>query len=391
MRNTVLLALVAALVVTTGGPAAAASSTKHASDVVKYTNAERTKRDLKKLSTSSCLNRYAKAHATRQAKAKKIFRPKKLSTVRAACRLSTVAVRVASGRTSGRSIVKSWMKSSANKRYLLRSGYRVVGVGAAKAGNGRRYYALMFGTRRSASAVATAATTGVPAGTRLTRASGMNITRDGTVVSAKDVTGSIWIGADNVTIRSSRITGTGFAVIQVKDGSKNVRIQDVEIDGRGAQAGSMGVIGPATVTRADIAGVENGLTPGSGSQLRGNWVHDLEAPGSPHYDGIQIDGGLSDITITGNHVDLSEHTQTSAVMIDNYFGPISNVAVVGNRLEGGGYTVYSDGQFDGGAIRGVSFTGNRMGRGYYGYASIVRNSPAWSGNTDVATGRSVGR
>jgi hypothetical protein len=392
MRSPVLLALTlaAALVVTTQGPAAAASSARRESDVVKHTNAERTQRDLRKLSASACLDRYAEAHARRQAKARKVSRPP-LSTVRRTCRLSTVGVRVASGRSSGRSVVKGWMRSSKHRKYLLRSGYRVVGVGAAKAGNGRWYYAMVLGTRRPASSIATRATTGVPSGTRLTAARGMTITKDGTVVSAKDVSGGIWIDADDVTIRSSRVTGTGFAVIQVKDGSRNVRIQDVEIDGRGAQAGSMGVIGPAAVTHADISGVENGLTPGSGSQLRNNWVHDLDAPGSPHYDGIQIDGGLSDITISGNHVDLSNHTQTSAVMIDNYFGPISNVSVVGNRLEGGGYTVYSDGQFGGGAIRGVSFTGNRLGRGYYGYASIVRNSPTWSGNTDATTGRSVGR
>jgi hypothetical protein len=392
MRSPVLLALTlaAALVITTQGPAGAASSARRESDVVKHTNAERTQRDLRKLSASACLDRYAEAHARRQAKARKVSRPP-LSTVRRTCRLSTVGVRVASGRSSGRSVVKGWMRSSKHRKYLLRSGYRVVGVGAAKAGNGRWYYAMVLGTRRPASSIATRATTGVPSGTRLTAARGMTITKDGTVVSAKDVSGGIWIDADDVTIRSSRVTGTGFAVIQVKDGSRNVRIQDVEIDGRGAQAGSMGVIGPAAVTRADISGVENGLTPGSGSQLRNNWVHDLDAPGSPHYDGIQIDGGLSDITISGNHVDLSNHTQTSAVMIDNYFGPISNVSVVGNRLEGGGYTVYSDGQFGGGAIRGVSFTGNRLGRGYYGYASIVRNSPTWSGNTDATTGRSVGR
>jgi hypothetical protein len=392
MRSPVLLALTlaAALVVTTQGPAAAASSARRESDVVKHTNAERTQRDLRKLSASACLDRYAEAHARRQAKARKVSRPP-LSTVRRTCRLSTVGVRVASGRSSGRSVVKGWMRSSKHRKYLLRSGYRVVGVGAAKAGNGRWYYAMVLGTRRPASSIATRATTGVPSGTRLTAARGMTITKDGTVVSAKDVSGGIWIDADDVTIRSSRVTGTGFAVIQVKDGSRNVRIQDVEIDGQGAQAGSMGVIGPAAVTRADISGVENGLTPGSGSQLRNNWVHDLDAPGSPHYDGIQIDGGLSDITISGNHVDLSNHTQTSAVMIDNYFGPISNVSVVGNRLEGGGYTVYSDGQFGGGAIRGVSFTGNRLGKGYYGYASIVRNSPTWSGNTDATTGRSVGR
>ena len=238
--------------------------------------------------------------------------------------------------------------------------------------------------------IATAGSTGVPAGTSLTASKGdLSITKDGTVVEGKDISGTVWIDADDVTIRSSRITGKGFAVVQVKNGSTNVSIENVEIDGLGAQAGSMGVIGPADVSGSDVRGVENGLTPGSGSVLKGNYVHDLKAPGSPHYDGVQIDGGLSGITLSGNYVDLHEHTQTSAVMIDNYFGPISNIRVDGNRLVGGGYTVYSDGQFTGGSITGVSFTNNRLGKGYYGYASIVKNSPVWSGNVDDVTGKSA--
>ena len=240
--------------------------------------------------------------------------------------------------------------------------------------------------------IATAASTGVPSGVNLAASSGsMNITKDGTVVEGKNISGGIWIDADNGTIKSSRIAGSGFAVIQIKNGSKGVKIQNVEIDGKGAQAGSMGVIGPADVSGADITGVENGLTPGSGSVLTNNYVHGLKSPGSPHYDGIQIDGGLSNITISRNNIDMREHTQTSAVMIDNYFGPISNIKVDGNRLVGGGYTVYSDGQFSGGSISGVSFTNNVLGKGYYGYASIVGNSPAWSGNTDATSGKAVNR
>ncbi|MRK00829.1 hypothetical protein GEV27_04775 [Aeromicrobium sp. S22] len=238
--------------------------------------------------------------------------------------------------------------------------------------------------------IASVATTGVPAGTDLTAAKGdVNITKDGTVIDGRDISGNIWIDADDVTIKNSRVAGGGFSVIQVKSGSKNVTITDVEIDGMGVQAGAMGIMGPATVTGADISGVENGLTPGSGSVLKGNYVHDLKSPGSPHYDGIQIDGGLSNITVTGNYVDLHEHSQTSAVMIDNYFGPISNIKVDGNRLIGGGYTVYSDGQFSGGPITGVSFTNNQLGKGRYGYASIVGNDPVWSGNVDVETGETV--
>ncbi|MET0767966.1 MAG: hypothetical protein ABWY50_10005, partial [Aeromicrobium sp.] len=78
-----------------------------------------------------------------------------------------------------------------------------------------------------------------------------------------------------------------------------------------------------------------------------------------------------------------------AVMIDNYFGPISNIKVDGNHLAGGGYTVYSDGQFTGGSITGVSFTNNTLGKGYWGYASIVKNTVVWSGNTDASTGKAV--
>ena len=56
--------------------------------------------------------------------------------------------------------------------------------------------------------------------------------------------------------------------------------------------------------------------------------------------------------------------QTSAIMIDNYFGPISNISVDGNLLVGGGYTVYSDAQFTGGSITGVSVTNNHIGGGH---------------------------
>lgn len=242
------------------------------------------------------------------------------------------------------------------------------------------------------SGIATAATTGVPPGTELSSVAGdMRIVRDGTVVDGKDVAGNIWIDADDVTIQNTRVTGAGFSVIQVKAGSRNVTIKDVEVDGKGLQAGSMGIIGPATVTGSNISGVENGLTPGSGSVLKGNYVHDLKAPGAPHYDGIQIDGGLSNITISDNFIDMHEHGQTSAVMIDNYFGPISDITVAGNRLIGGGFTVYSDGQFTGGTITGVSFINNQLGKGYYGYASIVNNSPVWTGNVDADTGKPVNR
>jgi hypothetical protein len=169
-------------------------------------------------------------------------------------------------------------------------------------------------------------------------------------------------------------------------------IEDSDINGVATSdgtEGSHGIMGPALVLRCDISGVENGITPGTGSILKDNYIHDLQAPGDdPHYDAIQIDGGLSDILIEHNTM-LGVPNQTSAVMIDNYFGPVSNITVTKNYLAGGAYTVYSDGQFLNGDITGVEFSYNRMEMGLYGYASIQNNTIIDIGNVDALTGEPI--
>jgi hypothetical protein len=235
-----------------------------------------------------------------------------------------------------------------------------------------------------------AANTGVPSGTSLKSSGSLTITKAGTVIDGYDVNGVISIQADNVTVQNTRVRGVGWWSIDVDEGSTGVVIKNCDIDGQGTSGreNSMGVMGPATVLRNDISGVENGVTPGSGSLIQDNYIHDLGAPGDPHYDSIQIDGSRSNITILHNTV-LNQHNQTAAVMIDNYFGPIRNINVENNYLGGGGYTVYSDGQFSGGSITGVKFVNNKVRRGYWGYASIVNNSPVDSGNTDAESGKAI--
>jgi pectate lyase len=237
-----------------------------------------------------------------------------------------------------------------------------------------------------------ASNTGVPSGTSFKTHSGdWTITKAGTVIDGYDVKGIILVRANNVVIKNSRIRGVGWWSIDVKDGLTGVVVQDCDIDGQGTSGreGSMGIMGPAKVLRNDIRGVENGLTPGSGSLLQDNYVHDLGAGGSdPHYDGIQIDGDRDNITILHNTV-INQYHQTAAVMIDNGFGPINNITVKNNYLGGGGYTVYSDGQFSGGPISGVKFLDNTFRRGYWGYASFENNSPVVSGNTDAETGKTI--
>ena len=76
-------------------------------------------------------------------------------------------------------------------------------------------------------------------------------------------------------------------------------------------------------------------------------------------------------------------------MIDNYFGPVSNIVVTNNYLAGGAYTVYSDGQFNGGEITGVEFSYNRMERGEFGYASIENNTIIDIDNVDAISNEAI--
>ena len=244
-------------------------------------------------------------------------------------------------------------------------------------------------TTASSTAYPAAGNTGVPAGVTLKPSGGMTVSTAGAVIDGYNITGTLTINASNVVVKRSKISSSSYNVIKVSDSATGVRIEDVEINGNKAAEGSNGIYGPATVLRADIQGVENGLQPETGSVIQDSWIHDLGAAGRPHIDGIQIDGARSNITVRHNTVDLRGWTQTAAVMIDNYFGPANNIVVDNNRLLGGGYTVYSDGRFDGGAITNVKYTNNRIGYGQWGYALIANNNVTWSGNIDDATGRTA--
>ncbi len=238
------------------------------------------------------------------------------------------------------------------------------------------------------------ANTGVPAGTTMKASGSVTVTTPGTVIDGLDITGTLVVKADNVTVKNTRVKSTDYWPVYIADSATGVVFTDSEVDGLGTKGaeGSSGVVGgKATLQRLNIHGVENGIVPGSGTTLRDSWIHDLAAAGSPHYDGVQIDGGQSDITLRHNTIDVSTQTQTSAVMIDNYDGPVDRITVEGNVLRGGGYTVYSDGQFAGGPITGVVFNDNRLGSGYYGYSLIRNNTVTWTRNVDYATGAAVNR
>ena len=221
----------------------------------------------------------------------------------------------------------------------------------------------------------------LPAGVTMDSAGNLTVTQAGTVLSGLNIHGAVYIDAPNVTLSGCTITSTNFYIVNVASNATGAVVENCTINGTGMNNdGSYGIFGSGTFTGNNIYNVENGIGTSGPATIQNNYIHDLLASGSPHYDGIEIDGG-SNVTISHNTI-INSHDQTSAIMIDNYFGPISNISVDNNLLGGGGYTVYDDGHFTGGSITGVSFTNNHMASGAWGYTDFNATNPIYTGNVD---------
>ena len=77
-------------------------------------------------------------------------------------------------------------------------------------------------------------------------------------------------------------------------------------------------------------------------------------------------------------------------MMDNDFGPISNIKIENNHLAGGSFTIYADGKFSSSdSISGVVISGNHIDPGQYGYMLTRDASPSWTNNIDASSNRYV--
>src|SRR6185437_14619687 len=104
----------------------------------------------------------------------------------------------------------------------------------------------------------------------------------------------------------------GFSVVQVVPGSMGTTVKNSEINGVGSgNDGSNGINGQGTFIGNNIYNVENGINVTGTSTIENNYTHNLLASGSPHYDGIQIDGGVSNTLIQHNTI-INAHNQTAA-------------------------------------------------------------------------------
>ncbi len=196
----------------------------------------------------------------------------------------------------------------------------------------------------------TASNTGVPAGTSLTNSGGFSANTPGQVISALNVTGTITVNANNVTIQNSKINPTGqYWGILIPSGVTGTKILHNEIYTVGG--GYEGIMMPYSVGTFVCGNYlhdfENPMTIGDQATIQANFENQMnDGPnGGCDDDGIEMYHG-NHIKIWGNNIFayLADGHTTTCVNSALYTGDIGNVPeddidINGNWIGGGGFTL----------------------------------------------------
>ncbi|MDJ0340940.1 hypothetical protein QMK19_09085 [Streptomyces sp. H10-C2] len=238
----------------------------------------------------------------------------------------------------------------------------------------------------------------------------MSIHDDGTVIQGWDITGSLDIYANNVTVIDSRVTSTNWWGINLRAGFSGLRILHTTITavpGKGPDNGgedyAVSNMGGSSVEVGwcDVSVYGDALSMGQGN-IHDNYVHDI-APFRnlggewQHTNAVISDGGNKG-TLTIRHNTLlnpvsSDQGASGSIGLFADTGVVANATVDGNWLAGGAYALYGGGK----GATGIKVTNNvfsvqyHRGSGAYGAVAAWNAAGAgnvWSGNR-TSDGRPV--
>lgn len=205
-------------------------------------------------------------------------------------------------------------------------------------------------------------TTGVPDGVRLTPVERLVVTEDGTVIEGLEIRGGVQVEADDVTIRNSHIIGEGLYAVRLLPGHARLRIEDSEITGPSLSSAAV-CCASFSLIRVNLHDVPEGPRANGDVLIEDSYIHHLVPAPTGHQDVIQSTAGIG-IVIRGNNLQ-AYNPETGDLMNAVYQfgttqGPMSQVVVERNFMNGGNYTINGKGGGTQDAV--VTFRGNRLGR-----------------------------
>lgn len=234
--------------------------------------------------------------------------------------------------------------------------------------------------------------TGVPAGTNLQTQGATTLSQNGAKISGKKFTGRVTVTGDDVEIFNCEINTSDWWGVEAAN-SARLNIHHCLITSASTSGNSGINTGNGThIHHNRFVGWENVVNVGGDDVLiEWNEAWQLKGNSSSHYDNIQADGGFRNLIIRNNYLDCG-YNQTSACMLDNYFGAIDNILVENNFLGGGGFPAYLDGSFKGSSnATNVRYLNNDMRKGGWGYFyhDSAHTPYTRTGNKDYLTGVNV--
>lgn len=204
------------------------------------------------------------------------------------------------------------------------------------------------------------------------------VTNAGSIIEKKNVTGNITVKANNVTIRDNYIRSSQINPITVDAGVTGTLIEYNDVDGlntirpRGRQAGintqdtNKGVI----IKNNKVRGNHDAIKVVGNTRVEYNYIYNNQRGSSQvHVDGIQTPGkSTSNSTFYRNWIDTPvAKGSNSSIISEVLSGPVSNVRIEENYLNGGNYTLYVFTDRTAGAYgcpKNISILNNKFGRDY---------------------------
>jgi hypothetical protein len=238
----------------------------------------------------------------------------------------------------------------------------------------------------------------------------MSIRKDGTVIRGWDITGSLDVYADDVTIIDSRITSDNWWGVNLRSGHHGLRVLHTTVTavpGKGPDNGGVDYavsnMGTSSVEVGwcDVSVFGDALSMGQGD-LHDNYVHDItpfrNLGGEWQHTNAVISNGGGAGGLTVRHNTLLNPTPvdqgaSGSVGLFADSGPVTDVTVQDNWLAGGAYALYGGGQ----GATGVKVTGNIFSTQYHpgsgGYGPVAAwnaggRGNVWSDN-HMSDGRTV--
>lgn len=222
-------------------------------------------------------------------------------------------------------------------------------------------------------------------------AGNISVTTDGAVIRGRDISGSLDVYANNVTVIDSRITSTNWWGINLRPGFSGLRVLHTTITavpGKGPDNGGVDYavsnMGSSSIEVGwcDISVFGNALSMGQG-HLHDNYVHGLvpfrNAGGEWQHTDAVISGGGSTGTLVIRHNTLLnavpvDQGASAAVGLFADTGHVSNTVIDGNLLAGGAYALYGGGD----GATGITVTNNVFSTRYHRYSGVYGAVTAWN-------------